>query len=812
MKKLYFLLVAILVTSLSFGQDLIITGIIDGPLPGGTPKGLELYVVNNIPDLSIYGLESTTNGAAAAGEEFTFPNDPATAGTFIYVATEVPNFTQYLGVAPTYTNGVMGVNGDDTVILYQNGSIVDSIGEIGVDGTGTAWDYLDGWAYRSNGFGPNATFSAAEWTFSGANATDGCDLGDDTGTNAGCASVFPIGTYTPSGSSCGVTFGSATVTCLSNTIGDNNDNVTINIPYTGSDAGITSVTTTSGGTVGGDDPASVADGTITITGLTEGAAWDIVLNGGDCDTRSTSGMVTAAECDPTPSTCFDLSGGSELFELVAVTTNSDTDVWTESSGTYTMNGFCGGGCMEESDTWLIFGPLDMTSVTDLELIFDAAEGFDGTDLLIRYTDAYTGCPDATTWTTAQTISAAGNYSVDVSGASGTDAFIGIQYQDADGSFSSWSLSNVELAAFGSCPTLGSRPTSDCATCDLSLQMENYVCLTNTSGSANDGVTVEIPYTGFDATLVSVTTTSGGTIAGDNPLIMADGTITITGLTEGDAWDLTLNGGNCDGTTVSGNIPANNCDPVTCANVGDIIVTEIMQNPNAVGDTLGEWFEVYNTTGASIDLIGWTISDDGSNTHVIASSVVVGGNDYAVLGINADTMTNGGVTIDYEYSGFSLGNSDDEVILTCGGNEIDRVNYDGGPNFPDPTGASMELSTTALNSMDNDNGANWGTATSSYGDGDLGTPGAANDFILSTGDFETASFSIYPNPSSAGFVNITSSNSEAIDVIVYDILGKQVKNETISNNVLNVSDLNTGLYILKITQNEATATKKLVIKQ
>ena len=53
MKKNYFLiLITILITNLSFGQDLLITGAIDGPLPGGFPKGIELYAVNAIPDLS----------------------------------------------------------------------------------------------------------------------------------------------------------------------------------------------------------------------------------------------------------------------------------------------------------------------------------------------------------------------------------------------------------------------------------------------------------------------------------------------------------------------------------------------------------------------------------------------------------------------------------------------------------------------------------------------------------------------------------------------------------------------------------------
>ena len=187
----------------------------------------------------------------------------------------------------------------------------------------------------------------------------------------------------------------------------------------------------------------------------------------------------------------------------------------------------------------------------------------------------------------------------------------------------------------------------------------------------------------------------------------------------------------------------------CANnIGDIIVTEIMQNPNAVADGSGEYFEVYNTTASPIDINGWEISDLGSNSHIIASSLVVPANGYAVLGINSDFATNGGVTVDYEYgSAFALGNSDDEVILTCSGTIIDQVNYDGGATFPDPTGASMELANDKLNATDNDDGANWSTATVAYGDGDLGTPGAA---APSTPTLTIAGDDSPPNGSSGTF--------------------------------------------------------------
>src|SRR5690606_29490555 len=129
--------------------------------------------------------------------------------------------------------------------------------------------------------------------------------------------------------------------------------------------------------------------------------------------------------------------------------------------------------------------------------------------------------------------------------------------------------------------------------------------------------------------------------------------------------------------------------------------------------------------------------------------------------------------------------DDEIILKCtNGTVIDQVFYDGGPNFPDPSGASMELSTTAYNSVDNDLGENWGDARTLFGAGDYGTPGSQNDFTLSNPELNSVQFSVYPNPTSTGFVNISSSNSENISVAVFDILGKQVINKTISNNRLN----------------------------
>ncbi|KAA3616100.1 MAG: T9SS C-terminal target domain-containing protein [Calditrichaeota bacterium] len=179
----------------AFAQtDLIITGTIDGPLTGGVPKAIEFYVVNNIADLSEYGFGSANNGGGTDGEEFTFPSEPATAGDFLYLASESTEFQKFFGFVPNFTGSAANINGDDALELFKNGSVVDIFGDINTDGSGSAWEYLDGWSYRKNSSGPDGnTFVISNWTFSGPNSLDG------ESTNSSAANPFPLGSYTRAG-------------------------------------------------------------------------------------------------------------------------------------------------------------------------------------------------------------------------------------------------------------------------------------------------------------------------------------------------------------------------------------------------------------------------------------------------------------------------------------------------------------------------------------------------------------------------------------------------------------------------------------
>ncbi len=103
---------------------------------------------------------------------------------------------------------------------------------------------------------------------------------------------------------------------------------------------------------------------------------------------------------------------------------------------------------------------------------------------------------------------------------------------------------------------------------------------------------------------------------------------------------------------------------------------------------------------------------------------------------------------------------------------------------------------------------------------LTTPGAQLQTIVSLGSFSPTlskpefninGLKVYPNPVTDGNLYITSNSSSAKTVAVYDILGKQVLNSKTSNNAVNVSSLKGGAYIVRITEDGNTDTRKLIIQ-
>ena len=163
--------------------------------------------------------------------------------------------------------------------------------------------------------------------------------------------------------------------------------------------------------------------------------------------------------------------------------------------------------------------------------------------------------------------------------------------------------------------------------------------------------------------------------------------------------------------------------------GTLVITEITQNPSCTPDVEGEWFEVYNASALTLDLNGWELMDDEEDYHLIDAGqpLLMAPGEMLVFGRFADLALNGGVPVDYVYTDFQLNNSVDQINIVLDGLVVDAVDYDGGPGFPDPDGASMSLSSDAFTPLLNDVGDSWcvGEEAVAGGCGDLGTPGLGN---------------------------------------------------------------------------------------
>jgi len=159
--------------------------------------------------------------------------------------------------------------------------------------------------------------------------------------------------------------------------------------------------------------------------------------------------------------------------------------------------------------------------------------------------------------------------------------------------------------------------------------------------------------------------------------------------------------------------------------GDVLITELHPNPGGT-DSGREYIELYNATGSDITLSSWTLREQGGDDDDL-SGVTVPARGFAVLCEDDDPSSNGGINncdIDY-VNGITLTNSGDEIIIEDDtGSEVDRVDYDGGTNWPDPDGEAMIFAGTTENNI----GDNWILATerergyTQDESGDDGSPG------------------------------------------------------------------------------------------
>lgn len=159
---------------------------IDGS--GGRVRAIHLLVLEDIPNLGIYGVEIASNGAAPDPNDidFVFPDmTSATQGENIFIVRDADeaDAMAYFGSCfndfTVVTSDAITQNGDDAILLYNGSVAIEFFGEPGVDGTGEAWEYTDSWAYKL----------AGEWIYAGVDCVEN-PVGAATDATSTCKYPF----------------------------------------------------------------------------------------------------------------------------------------------------------------------------------------------------------------------------------------------------------------------------------------------------------------------------------------------------------------------------------------------------------------------------------------------------------------------------------------------------------------------------------------------------------------------------------------------------------------------------------------------
>ncbi|WP_246143068.1 lamin tail domain-containing protein [Tenacibaculum adriaticum] len=253
----------------------------------------------------------------------------------------------------------------------------------------------------------------------------------------------------------------------------------------------------------------------------------------------------------------------------------------------------------------------------------------------------------------------------------------------------------------------------------------------------------------------------------------------------------------------------------------LIINEVLYDPpaGAAGDANGDgtrdatddgFIEFVNTGATSLDVSGYMIYDnviaDGTRTlrHTIPSGTILPANGFLVVfGGGTPTGAFGGATViaDTGSAGLSLQNSGEiieienasgTVILTFDSDALSNNPDESYTRNPDITGDFVQHKDAVA--------------------GVLFSPGTfADGSVLSNEEFSKLELSIYPNPVTQNQINIKTPTQGLKTIALYDMNGRKMLEEETNGDVMDVSKIKRGLYLLELNIDNKTQTSKIIIK-
>jgi hypothetical protein len=206
------------------------------------------------------------------------------------------------------------------------------------------------------------------------------------------------------------------------------------------------------------------------------------------------------------------------------------------------------------------------------------------------------------------------------------------------------IDNVRLTATG---TNGSCTP----VCGINVTDVSYVCQALTAGA--DALTAVVTYTG--AEIGAVVSASGGSISGDDPATQDGGEITVSGLTEGTTYTLSISGGDCSITETLA--PAAD----QCAE-GLVLINEFQASPSNQ-----EFVEVVSISPDPLDVGDYTIEDATGNAMGFPNITLNEGEGLVLL-LGGQAAPNSGCYF-ATVNSIGLNDSGDDIIIRNGSGRV-----------------------------------------------------------------------------------------------------------------------------------------------
>ncbi|MCK8143138.1 endonuclease [Flavobacterium sp. I-SCBP12n] len=252
---------------------------------------------------------------------------------------------------------------------------------------------------------------------------------------------------------------------------------------------------------------------------------------------------------------------------------------------------------------------------------------------------------------------------------------------------------------------------------------------------------------------------------------------------------------------------------TATPTGGSGATELFFSEYVEGSSFNKALEIANFTGADVNLAGYSIKKQSNGagawtTGFNLTGNLASGSVFVVVAPQIAVTCYSTANANLISNNQEAYNGDDPIGLFKDGVLIDIVGtFNGGTaKFGADVTLRRKPSIVAPN-ITFDKIGEWDI----YGKDICDGIGSHSVTTLGTNTFESSNFNIYPNPSKGTIKIKFEDANEKHTIQIFTILGQKVYDKTLKNSPLStVENLQTGIYFVKITNENTTVTKKIIV--